>query len=135
MTRRIVKVLAAVFALSLISATGASAATMDPGSINYASKLQASGSAFTHLAPGPNDYPTYARVAFRQAFYTRTSRHAGWHWRDLGERQTPTTHLHGTAHYAVPASGPLDRYQARYSICIAIPQKVDPCFIGEWKSF
>ena len=103
MKRGIVKVLAAVFALSMFSATGASAASMDGVRLNYASQLQASGTAITHLSPGEvavdvsysdlraNSYSTYAKATFYKK--TRICAHnqpCVWRWNQVGEKSAPT---------------------------------------------
>jgi hypothetical protein len=143
MKHRIVKVLAVVFAVSMLSAVGASAATMSGVNVSYWGGLQSSGSAITHLGKGQvavdvsyvdrraNSYSTYAKVNFykRGLWMCRIGHPCYWNWDQVAERSLPNiNNADGwrTYHQAISVSGSVHNYAARYTVCTDVFGK-DPC--------
>ena len=134
MKRGIATLLAAVFALSLISATDASAVSMAQVSNTYAGQYQASGTAINYLSPGKltvnmsyidrrdNGYSTYAKATFHK--WTRICVHnhpCAWRWNQVGERYAPGINFKDGARsegLSFAATDPPQNYAASYSVCI-----------------
>jgi len=151
MKRRTATILSAVFAVSMISAVSASAASMGGLNTSYGGVIQASGSAITHLGNGQvavdvsyvdrraNGYSTYAKVYFyKKGAWVCVGHHpAGSDGIVVAQRSLPNINYAAgwrTVHQAISVTGPVQNYGARYSVCVDV-LGMDPCNITDLVKF
>ena len=155
MKRVMVTVLAAVCALTVVTATGASARTTGMGALTttYAGVYQGSAEAYNYwngnslaitvkyVDGRTNPYPVYAKATFYQQ--TRTCnwlRRCSWTWKSLGEQRAPNVNTSSRWQgnlagnqitFSRATSGGVGTFAASYAVCTDIPFNTpfrpDPC--------